>query len=100
MLDQYGYFVYDNKRFYPAGQVTDGKLTFDLRSEAQSGKLIRAPFKLYVELPKSVLGKIQHRLAQRDVGISWIKERNFVISTEHDADVFSSLLARLYALEL
>jgi len=98
-LTQYGCFEYDGKRFFPDGKVTEGSDTHDIPSQIKEGKFRREPFKVYIELPKSIAGKILHRLAQQDMGVPLLKERNFVISTEYDADVFFTLLKRLYSLQ-
>ncbi len=98
MLDQYGCFQYDGKRFFPDSRVTDGKRIVDLKVQAKDGKFLRQPFRVYVQLPKSVFGKVLNRLAQRDVGLP-IKERDFGICTEYDADVFFTLMKRLYGIE-
>jgi len=96
-LAQYGCFQYDGKRFFANGEVTDGRERFDFAEQAKIGKLLREPFKVYVELPKSLIGKVMHRLAQKDVGLTWLRERNFVVSTEYDMDVFFALMAQLYS---
>jgi hypothetical protein len=85
MLEQYGCFLYDDKRFFPDGRVTDGKQIINFRVAT----VYRSPFRVFVRMPKSIGKKLMHK---------FIKDQDFVVRTEYDADVFFALLSRLYGL--
>jgi hypothetical protein len=83
MIEQYGCFLYDGKRFFRDGLVIGNNCQVNFHTAA----LYKRPFEVFVSLPKSVGKKLIHR---------FIKDQDFVISTKHDADVFFALLEKLY----
>lgn len=85
MIEQYGCFLYDGKRFFPDGLVIGDNYQVNFRTAT----VYKRPFEVFVNLPKSVRKKLIHR---------FVKDQDFVISTKHDADVFFALLERLYGL--
>lgn len=86
MLDRYGYFIYDQKKFYPDGRVIDPKMgELNLKTD---GPIYREPFRIYYEREKTPLQKLAHL---------WT-DQEYNISTFYDPDVFFYLLKQLYGL--
>ena len=87
MLDQYGYFLYDEKKFVPDGTVKghDGR-DMNLRTDRP---IYREPFRIYHETEKTFAQKLAHLWTIQD----------FEISTRRDPDVFFYLLLSIYGLE-
>ena len=85
IIEEFGCFSYDGKRFFPDGSVLDSTGQVNLRT----GRVYKRPFEVFVRLPKSIGKKLIHR---------FVKDQDFVISTKHDADVFFALLEKLYGI--
>jgi hypothetical protein len=83
MVEQYGCFLYDGKRFFPDGLVIGDDYEVNFRAAT----VYKRPFEVFVSLPKSLGKELIHR---------FIKDQDFVISTKYDADVFFALLEKLY----
>lgn len=86
MLDKHGYFFYDNRKFFADGRVSDGKREFNFKTDKP---IYRRPFEVYYETPKTLGERLLNTLVWR---------QDFFISTKHDADVFFSLVERLFGL--
>lgn len=86
MLDNHGYFVYDQKKFYPDGRVIDskkGELNFKTDKP-----IYREPFKIYYKTEKTLLQKLAHLWTLQD----------YIIETLYDPDIFFYLMEKIYGL--
>ena len=85
MLAKHGYFIYDGKKIFSDGRVSDGKREINLKTDRP---ILRKPFMVYYEIQKTFTEKLLHLWDLQD----------FIIITRHDADAFFCLLDRLFGL--
>jgi hypothetical protein len=85
MIDEHGYFFYDNKKVFADGRVSDGKRQMNFKTDRP---IYRSPFMVCHQTQKTPAERLLNLVIMQD----------FIISTKHDADVFFFLIERLFGL--
>lgn len=89
MLENDGYFYYDNKQIFRNGIVSDGRRDISLLRDRP---LLKSPFEIFqpAPAPKSFADRVKTFVSAR---------QDFAISTQFDSDVFFAILEKYFNLQ-